>query len=149
MFIALLTCLNSSLNDKVGGFADGTYTAVTGLAYDATNKKLGLKVGADTVIPFSSSVTLSVLLSNTGTGGTVTAPKDGIAVCIGWGYDAYGSYKISISSSCNTIIYETANGSRLYVGSSPVKKGDSIRITLSHSNDGKDPKDRSMILFIG
>ncbi len=36
----------------VGGFADGDYAAVTGLAYDATNKKLGLKVGADTVIPF-------------------------------------------------------------------------------------------------
>lgn len=46
--------LNESLSGMVGGFADGDYTAVTGLAYDATNKKLGLKVGADTVIPFSS-----------------------------------------------------------------------------------------------
>ena len=44
--------LNDSLSGMVGGFADGDYTAVTGLAYDATNKKLGLKVGADTVIPF-------------------------------------------------------------------------------------------------
>ena len=44
--------LNESLSGMVGGFADGDYTAVTGLAYDATNKKLGLKVGADTVIPF-------------------------------------------------------------------------------------------------
>lgn len=44
--------LNDSLSGKVGGFTDGDYTAVTGLAYDATNKKLGLKVGADTVIPF-------------------------------------------------------------------------------------------------
>lgn len=46
--------IDNSLSDKVNGFTDGTYTAVTGLAYDATNKKLGLKVGADTVIPFSS-----------------------------------------------------------------------------------------------
>ena len=44
--------LNDSLSGMVGGFADGDYAAVTGLAYDATNKKLGLKVGADTVIPF-------------------------------------------------------------------------------------------------
>lgn len=38
---------------KVAGFTSGNYAAVTGLAYDSTNKKLGLKVGADTVIPFS------------------------------------------------------------------------------------------------
>lgn len=45
--------LNNSLSGKVDGFTDGDYAAVTGLAYDTTNKKLGLKVGADTVIPFS------------------------------------------------------------------------------------------------
>lgn len=45
--------VNSSLNSKVSNFTSGNYEAVTGLAYDATNKKLGLKVGADTVIPFS------------------------------------------------------------------------------------------------
>ena len=50
--------LNSSLTDvnnsKVSHFSSGTYSPVTGLSYDATNKKLGLKVnGADTVIPFS------------------------------------------------------------------------------------------------
>ena len=48
--------VNSSLSDKVNGFTSDTYEAVTGLAYDATNNKLGLKVGADTVIPFSSGV---------------------------------------------------------------------------------------------
>ena len=48
--------LNSSLSDKVSGFTSDTYEAVTGLAYDPTNKKLGLKVGADTVIPFSNKV---------------------------------------------------------------------------------------------
>ena len=44
---------NNDLTDKVSGFTETTYSAVTGLAYDSTNKKLGLKVGADTVIPFS------------------------------------------------------------------------------------------------
>ena len=46
--------LVSSLKGKVGNFTSGNYKAVTGLAYDPTNKKLGLKVGADTVIPFNS-----------------------------------------------------------------------------------------------
>lgn len=49
--------LNADLSDKVSGFTDTTYDAVTGLAYDSTNKKLGLKVGADTVIPFSGGKT--------------------------------------------------------------------------------------------
>ena len=44
-----ITELDSSLSDKVSGFTSDTYEAVTGLAYDPTNKKLGLKVGADTV----------------------------------------------------------------------------------------------------
>lgn len=48
--------LNESLTAKVDGFTQDTYAAVTGLAYDATNKKLGLKVGADTVIPFSGGL---------------------------------------------------------------------------------------------
>lgn len=47
--------LNKSLSGKVNSFSDGTYAAVTGLAYDATNKKLGIKVGADTVIPFNGN----------------------------------------------------------------------------------------------
>lgn len=45
--------VNNSLADKVSGFASGNYESVTGLAYDPTNKQLGLKVGADSVIPFS------------------------------------------------------------------------------------------------
>ena len=51
--VGSITQLNADLSDKVSGFTDTTYDAVTGLAYDSTNKKLGLKVGADTVIPFS------------------------------------------------------------------------------------------------
>lgn len=64
--------INASLTEKVSGFSDTTYSAVTGLAYDATNKKLGLKVGADTVIPFS--------------GGTENAPDE---VIIMWYVSGY------------------------------------------------------------
>ena len=50
--------INDNLTAKVTKFSGtdsgNTYVTVDGLAYDATNKKLGLKVnGADTVIPFS------------------------------------------------------------------------------------------------
>ena len=55
--------LNSDLGAKVAGFTSGSYTKVTGLAYDSTNKKLGLKVnGADTVIPFSGGVSFDTLV---------------------------------------------------------------------------------------
>lgn len=46
--------IQSELVDFVKGFTASAYNAVTGLAYDSTTKRLGLKVGADTVIPFSS-----------------------------------------------------------------------------------------------
>ena len=52
---------NNDLSGKVDGFTEGTYTAVTGLAYDATNKKLGIKVGADAVIPFSGGKTVKYI----------------------------------------------------------------------------------------
>lgn len=52
--------LNSS---KVSNFTSGNYKAVTGLAYDATNKKLGLKVGADSVIPFKSFANCTITLT--------------------------------------------------------------------------------------
>lgn len=42
--------LNTSLVSKISG---SNYVAVDGLGYDATNKKLMLKVGADAAIPFS------------------------------------------------------------------------------------------------
>ena len=51
--------LNSAITamaNKVNKFTGGGYVPVDSLAYDSTNKKLGLKVnGADTVIPFSGS----------------------------------------------------------------------------------------------
>ena len=61
--VSWLMCFNSSLSEKVSGFTSDTYEAVTGLAYDATNKKLGLKVGADTVIPFKSGGGLTKIYS--------------------------------------------------------------------------------------
>jgi len=55
--------LNSDLTAKVAGFTSGSYTKVTGLAYDSTNKKLGLKVnGADTVIPFRNGDPMEIYL---------------------------------------------------------------------------------------
>lgn len=140
-----ITKANNDLNESLailGGFAP--------IIDKATGQITGYKTtigGADTVFPFKTAQKVSALLSNTGTGGSVTAPDDGIAVCVGWGYDTWGSDRINISSSCSTIVYDIANGSRLYVGCSSVKKGDNIRITLSH-NGGSNPKDRTLILFI-
>ena len=56
-----------TVDDKVSGFTDTTYSAVTGLAYDNTNKELGVKVGADTVIPFSGSGSANGTLTIKGT----------------------------------------------------------------------------------
>ena len=44
---------------KIDRFSDGSYTEITGIAYDKTHKKLGLRLaGADSVIPFSSGAKL-------------------------------------------------------------------------------------------
>lgn len=60
--------INASLTEKVAQHSDTTYSAVKGLGYDATGKKLGLVVsqgGADTVIPFSGGDWAEALLSMT------------------------------------------------------------------------------------
>ena len=50
---AELNAINTALINKVSKFVGGGYVPVDSIAYDETNKKLGLKVnGADTVIPF-------------------------------------------------------------------------------------------------
>ncbi len=75
--------LNSSLNSKVSNFTSGNYKAVTGLAYDATNKKLGLKVGADTVIPFSGGweeIKVVTLKSNL----TINIGREPKELFVGW-----------------------------------------------------------------
>lgn len=52
--------LTAKVTKFSGTDSSNTYVTIDQLAYDATNKKLGLKVnGADTVIPFSSGVTLT------------------------------------------------------------------------------------------
>lgn len=57
--------IKSALSDKTdkyeGTSGGATYVTVDAIGYDATNKKLGLKVnGADTVIPFSGGNTLKI-----------------------------------------------------------------------------------------
>lgn len=57
--------LNNDLSDKTdkyeGTSGGATYVTVDAIGYDATNKKLGLKVdGADTVIPFSGGDALKI-----------------------------------------------------------------------------------------
>ena len=74
---------NCCLTDKVSGFANGNYESVTGLAYDSTNKKLGLKVGADTVIPFSGGweeIKVVTLTSNL----TIDIGRKPKEVLVGW-----------------------------------------------------------------
>lgn len=59
--------VNSNATKKWSGTDSGnTYVTVDKLAYDPTNKRLGLKVnGADTVIPFKSGVPLSSIAVTT------------------------------------------------------------------------------------
>lgn len=57
---AELNTTNTALINKVSKFVGGGYVPVDSIAYDETNKKLGLKVnGADTVIPFSGGENLA------------------------------------------------------------------------------------------
>lgn len=51
--------MHTDLEDKIDHFTSGNYLPVTGLAYNPTTKKMGLKVdGADSVTPFSGGVKL-------------------------------------------------------------------------------------------
>ena len=67
---------NNDLSKKVTKFSGtdsgNTYVTLDQLAYDATNKKLGLKVnGADTVIPFSGEIKATLIATrSTGWGST-------------------------------------------------------------------------------
>ncbi len=57
----LITSLTDKVNRWSGTDSGNTYVTVDSLAYDSTNKTLGLKVnGADTVIPFSGSGALKI-----------------------------------------------------------------------------------------
>lgn len=91
---------NKSLSGKVNGFSDGTYAAVTGLAYDATNKKLGLKVGADTVIPFSGDAEFAYFVMS-----LYEKNNSGFILC-------KGNY-ISLKNNASTIITENYVGNRI------------------------------------
>lgn len=61
--------LNSGLGNKTSKYSGtsggATYVTVDSIGYDSTNKKLGLKVnGADTVIPFSSHSSATLLATS-------------------------------------------------------------------------------------
>lgn len=68
--------VTQNLNQKVTKFSGtdsgNTYVTVDQIAYDETNKKLGLKVnGADTVIPFSGEIKATLIATrSTGWGST-------------------------------------------------------------------------------
>lgn len=98
---AEISQINSSLSDKVSGFSADTYQAVTGLAYDATNKKLGLKVGADTVIPFNGGVSeFAFFIMH-----LASQANDGFIYC----NDTFNS----LSNNSNTIVSNEYIGERI------------------------------------
>ena len=122
--MSFIYALNNDLTDKVSGFTETTYSAVTGLAYDSTNKKLGLKVGADTVIPFNSGIsnTFSYILTNNKGGNTdvdIFIPQDVSSITIN--YTAKSSY-------VSTGVY--VDGTFHDVTSSPITYPVSTKITL-------------------
>ena len=116
--------IDSSLKGKVGNFTSGNYKAVTGLAYDATNKKLGLKVGADTVIHFSSVSDLDLLWTNPNPDNTFPAQTLSID-STGYNYIGISLYdppqqQISIVKKADTNMFicggEQSGGGGMYRG---------------------------------
>lgn len=72
--------INDNLTDKVNKLSGVTgYQTVDFIGYDATNKKLGLKVGgADTVIPFSQGYSFCGFAKNRGYNATIFSCVDGV-----------------------------------------------------------------------
>jgi len=120
---------NNDLTEKVTKFSGtdsgNTYVTVDQLAYDATHKKLGLKVnGADSVIPFNSGIsnTFSYSLVNNKGGNTdvdVFIPQDVSSITINY---------TSKSSYVSTGVY--VDGTFHDVTSSPITYPVSTKITL-------------------
>lgn len=121
--------LNNSLADKVSGFASGNYESVTGLAYDPTNKQLGLKVGADSVIPFSGGwedikvVTLTSAL-------TIDIGRKPKEVLVGW------SAENVTTKEFNIYYYYNEDFSSYVFGSSYVTINDN-GVTISCKYSGR------------
>ena len=92
--------VTENLNQKVTKFSGtdsgNTYVTVDQLAYDETNKKLGLKVnGADTVIPFSSGSEIIYL----GTGTSFNLQTLGIT---GWQKFTVNNFIVEMASSADS-----------------------------------------------
>jgi hypothetical protein len=134
--------INDNLTKKVTKFSGtdsgNTYVTVDGLAYDATNKRLGLKVnGADPVIPFNSGFTqgqASYISSNTANPYTFTATQDANRIqLIGYRYGVNNMLPnmikindISISSSCE---FNVTSGYESICWIDNIKQGDTVSIT--------------------
>ena len=135
---------NNDLSDKVTKFSGtdsgNTYVTVDQLAYDTTNKKLGLKVnGADTVIPFSGESSAAFF---GGGRGLFSARMQGQNLSVYDGNGKYlgtsatvkkaGTYTFSVagtgsSSTYGSAMYISVNGT-VIVG---VGTGSSQRVTTS------------------
>jgi len=120
----------------VAGFTSGNYAAVTGLAYDSINKKLGLKVGADTVIPFSSGLKGWTALGNCSTAKTFVVDVDAPYILI----VAY-KYKDTYATGWWIGMYFSTGVAGMRDVKSPDWKQDSgyapAAVSLSPSSDGK------------
>lgn len=112
-------------NSKVSHFSSGTYSPVTGLSYDQTNKKLGLKVnGADTVIPFKSGFnneTTPIVVTS-----SMNASKDGVVIPVNTN-SYYSSQYVSLY--INNVLKQTLQASSRIGRLFPLKKGDTVRVS--------------------
>jgi hypothetical protein len=127
--------VNSNATKKWSGTDSGnTYVTVDKLAYDPTNKRLGLKVnGADTVIPFKKEIVIpkfEIIVTSSGTNNIRQKPTLVIDVTnysllsiaqytgvdYGWGYIYLdGVQKASYMSSVENISIDLTNASELKI----------------------------------
>ncbi len=148
----LNTIVNNALSTKVTGFKSGNYAAVTGLAYDSTNKKLGLKVGADTIIPFSSLTLPSYVVGYTFKSknyGDGSSPQH-------WGLADTIIQTNSRAVKCNINMQVTSNpGGRVYLygyilnGVVTTLMTDTTSIPTDNTYNVTIPANSSFMLWIG
>lgn len=138
--------LSGQINSKVNNFNSGNYKAVTGLAYDSTSKKLGLKVGADTIIPFSGYKPMGYIgQTNNGSPNTYTFPSNYssalILVCSvtggGWYWPTTLTKNGAQLSAIHTRGHDVGNGiysMYAFYLIQGVNKGDVLRSTQISNN---------------
>ena len=128
--------VNSDATKKWSGTDSGnTYVTVDKLAYDPTNKRLGLKVnGADTVIPFKKEIVIPKFELSTSSGNNTIIPIPSIGIDVtnysllsiaqytgtsyGWGYiylDGVQARIFQTSSTITDISVDLTNVSELKI----------------------------------